>query len=138
MEKMRSESVAAYEWLVDKDHVHWSRAYFKDTTVCDMLCNNMCEAFNKAILQARDKHVISLMEMIRNYLMKMLVRKMTEVEKWNHDIGTNVFKVVERLKLENNICHLEYSGNFHYQVRGPGDDQHIVDIDKKTCACNKW
>ncbi|KAK4852982.1 hypothetical protein QYF36_001880 [Acer negundo] len=50
MEKMRFESVAAYEWLVDKYHVHWSREHFKDTTVCDMLCNNMCEAFSKAIL----------------------------------------------------------------------------------------
>ncbi|KAK0586347.1 hypothetical protein LWI29_005364 [Acer saccharum] len=137
-EKMRSESVATYEWLVEKDHVHWSRAYFKDTAVCDMLLHNMCEAFNKAILKARDKPVITLIEMIRNYLMKRLVRKRAEVEKWNHDIGPNVFKVVERLKLESSICHPEYSGNFHYQVRGPGDDQHIIDIDKKTRACNRW
>ena len=113
-------------------------AYFKDTTLCDMLCNNMCEAFNKAILQARDKPMITLMEMIRNYLMKRLVRKRAEVEKWNHDIGPNVFKVVERLKLESSIFHPKYNGNFHYQVRGPGVDQHIVDIDKKTCACNRW
>ncbi|KAK0602137.1 hypothetical protein LWI29_030703 [Acer saccharum] len=77
-ENMRSESVAAYEWLVEKDPVHWSRAYLKDTAV------------------------------------------------------------VERLKLESNICHPKYNGNFHYQVSDPGDDQHIVDIDKKTCACNRW
>ncbi|KAI9169978.1 hypothetical protein LWI28_020450 [Acer negundo] len=69
----------------------------------------MCEAFNKAILQARDKPVITLMEMIRNYIMKRLVRKRAEVEKWNHDIGPNVFKVVERLKLESSIYHPEYS-----------------------------
>ncbi|KAK3194188.1 hypothetical protein Dsin_025498 [Dipteronia sinensis] len=97
---MRSESVAAYECLVDKDHVYWSRAYFKATSVCDMLCNNMCEAFNRAIPQTSDKLVITLMEMIINYLMK--------------------------------------SGNFYYQVRGHEDDQHIVDINKKTCACNMW
>ncbi|KAK4846219.1 hypothetical protein QYF36_014456 [Acer negundo] len=78
MEKMKSESVAAYEWLVEKYHVHWSRAYFKDTAV------------------------------------------------------------IERLKLESSIYHPEYSGDFHYQVRGPGDDQYIVDIEKKTCACNMW
>ncbi|KAK3182920.1 hypothetical protein Dsin_030206 [Dipteronia sinensis] len=113
MEKMRSKSVAAYEWLVDKDHVHWSITYFNDTTICDMLCNNMCEAFSKAILQARDKPVITLMEMIINYLMKWLVRKRAEVEKWNHDIGSNVFKCLR-------------------------DNQHIVDINKKTCACNRW
>ncbi|KAK0579124.1 hypothetical protein LWI29_021481 [Acer saccharum] len=53
---------------------------------------------------------------------QQLVRKRVEVDKWNHDIGPNVFKVVEMLKLKSNIYHPEYSGNFHYQVRGPGDD----------------
>ncbi|KAK2663987.1 hypothetical protein Ddye_002561 [Dipteronia dyeriana] len=47
-------------------------------------------------------------------------------------------KVAERLKLESSICHPEYSRNFHYHVRGLGDDQHIVEIDNKTCACNRW
>ncbi|KAI9176456.1 hypothetical protein LWI28_003081 [Acer negundo] len=47
-------------------------------------------------------------------------------------------EVIERLKLESSIYHPEYSGDFHYQVRGPGDDQYIVDIEKKTCACNMW
>ncbi|TXG49115.1 hypothetical protein EZV62_024990 [Acer yangbiense] len=118
MERMRSESVAAYEWLTDKDPHHWSRAYFKDTAVCDMLCNNMCEAFNKAILQARDKLVITHMEMIRNYLMKRLVKKRAELEKWTHDIGPNVFRIVEKLKMESSICQTEYNGNLKYQKDG--------------------
>ncbi|KAK3198229.1 hypothetical protein Dsin_021644 [Dipteronia sinensis] len=122
MERMRSESVVAYEWLVNKDPHHWSRAYFKDIVVCVMLCNNMCEAFNKAILQARDKPVITLMEMIRNYLMNRLVKKRVELEKWKHDIGPNVFRGKEKLKIESSICHPKYSGNLKYQVRGPGDE----------------
>ncbi|KAK1581406.1 hypothetical protein Q3G72_005768 [Acer saccharum] len=138
MERMRIESEDAYKWLADKDPNHWSRAFFKDTALCDMLCNNMCEAFNKAILQARDKPVITLMEMIRNYLMKRLVRKRAEVEKWHHDIGPKVLKFVEKLKLESSICQPDYSGNNKYQVRGVGDEQYVVDIENKTCACNKW
>ncbi|KAK0586338.1 hypothetical protein LWI29_005213 [Acer saccharum] len=138
MERMRIESEDAYKWLADKDPNHWSRAFFKDTALCDMLCNNMCEAFNKAILQARDKPVITLMEMIRNYLMKRLVRKRAEVEKWHHDIGPKVLKFVEKLKLESSICQPDYSGNNKYQVRGLGDEQYVVDIENKTCACNKW
>ncbi|KAK1589107.1 hypothetical protein Q3G72_030559 [Acer saccharum] len=118
MKRMRSESVAKYEWLANKDLHHSSIAYFKDITVCDMLYNNMCETFKKAILQAYDKPVITLMKMIRNYLMKRLVRKIVELEKWKHDIGPNVFRVVEKLKMESSICHPEYSGNFKYQVRG--------------------
>ncbi|KAK4849536.1 hypothetical protein QYF36_025897 [Acer negundo] len=112
MERMRIESEDAYKWLADKDPNHWLMGFFKDTTLCDMLCNNMCEAFNKAILQAHDKPVITLMEMIRNYLMKML--------------------------LESSIFQSDYSGNNKYQVKGLGDEQYMVDIENKTCACNKW
>ncbi|KAI9178238.1 hypothetical protein LWI28_024235 [Acer negundo] len=77
MERMRSESETTCKWLANKDPKHWSRAFFEDTALCDMLCNNICEAFNAAILKARDKPVITLMEIIRNYLM----RKRSEVEK---------------------------------------------------------
>ncbi|KAL5579744.1 hypothetical protein UlMin_012186 [Ulmus minor] len=138
MERMRIESEAAYQWLADKDPVHWSRAFFKETTLCDVLCNNMCEAFNSAILHARDKPVITLMEMIRNYLMKRLVRKRSDADKWHHQIGPKVLKYVEKLKLESGSCCSEYSGHYVYQVRGLGDDQFVVDIDKRTCAYKKW
>ncbi|KAK3224984.1 hypothetical protein Dsin_004846 [Dipteronia sinensis] len=70
MERIRSESEAAYQWLADKDPKHWSKAFFKDTSLCDMLCNNMCEAYNAAILKAHNKPMITLMEMIMNYFMK--------------------------------------------------------------------
>ncbi|KAK1562143.1 hypothetical protein Q3G72_007053 [Acer saccharum] len=56
----------------------------------------MCEAFNSVILNAHDKPVLTLMEMIRTYLMKRFVRKRAEVEKWNHEIGLKVFKFVEK------------------------------------------
>ncbi|KAI9160020.1 hypothetical protein LWI28_004317 [Acer negundo] len=107
MKRMRSESVVTYEWLADKDAHHWLVAYFKNITVCDMLCNNMCEAFNKAILEAYDKPVITFMEMIRNYLLKRLVKKRAELEKWTYDIGPNVFRIVEKLKIESSICQPE-------------------------------
>ncbi|KAK1553267.1 hypothetical protein Q3G72_031866 [Acer saccharum] len=138
MERIRTESADAHRWLLEKDPGHWSRVFFKDTAMCDMLCNNMCEAFNASILKARDKPVITLMEMIRNYLMKRFERKRSEVEKWQHAIGPKVFKFVEKLKLESTICHSEYSGNSTFQVKGQADDQYVVDIERRTCACNKW
>ncbi|KAK2649003.1 hypothetical protein Ddye_016492 [Dipteronia dyeriana] len=131
---MMSESMAAYEWLVDKDPHNWSMVYFKDTVIYDMLCNNMCEAFSKAILQAHDKPVVT----IRNYLMKRLVKKKIELEKWKNDIGPNVFRVFEKLKMKSSICHPEYNGNIKFQVRSLGDEQYVVNRDTKTCDCKRW
>ena len=91
---MKAESLPAYNWLAGKNVKHWSRAFFKDTALCDMVCNNMCEAFNAAILAARDKPIITMMEMIRNYLMTRLVKKRAELEKWSYEIGPKVFRFV--------------------------------------------
>ncbi|KAI9185536.1 hypothetical protein LWI28_008209 [Acer negundo] len=134
IEKMRSKGVAVYELLVEKDPTtgqrHTSRTHQYVTCYAITYVKHSTRQFYK--------HVITLMEMIKNYLMKRLVKKRVEVEKWNNNIWPNVFKVVERLMLESSICHPKYSGNFHYQMRGIRDDQHIVNIDKKTCACNRW
>ncbi|KAK2645522.1 hypothetical protein Ddye_020717 [Dipteronia dyeriana] len=61
-------------------------------------------SFNKAILQAHDKSLVTLIEMIMNYSMKRLARNRVEVEKWYHDIWPKLFKFVERLKLESSKC----------------------------------
>ncbi|KAK1591161.1 hypothetical protein Q3G72_003222 [Acer saccharum] len=137
MERLRIESEAC-KWLADKDPLHWSRAFFKDTALCDMLCNNMCEAFNSVILQACDKPVITLMEMIRVYLMKRLVTKRAAVQKWHHQIGSKVMKFVERIKMESSVCNPEYSGNYVYQVKENRGEQFVVNIEQKSFACNKW
>ena len=47
-----------------------------------------------------------MLEIIRNYLMKRMTRKRTEVTKWNHLIGPKVIKYMKRLKIETDSCHV--------------------------------
>ncbi|KAK3188543.1 hypothetical protein Dsin_028104 [Dipteronia sinensis] len=139
MERMKTESAAAHRWLLGKELMHWSRAFFKGTAMCGMLCNNMCESFNRAILNARDKPLITLMEMIRNYLMKRLVRKRTEVEKWHYDIGPKVFKFVGKLKVESRICHSDYSGNSNFKCSKCRQQGHnITTCDRRAATESIW
>ena len=97
METMKLDSIDAYNWLAEKHPTHWSRAFFKFYPKCDMICNNMCEAFNFAIISAWDKPIITLLEMVRNYLMKRLTWKREEVSKWTHHVGPKVFKFMEKV-----------------------------------------
>ncbi|KAL5553064.1 hypothetical protein UlMin_040465 [Ulmus minor] len=138
MAYMREVSASAYEWMTDKDPRHWSRAFFKEFPKCDMLCNNYCEGFNSAILEARDKPIITLLEMIRNYLMKRMAKKRVEVDKWHHLVGPKVFKFIEKVKLETSGCHSDFCGNNIFQVRNFEQDQFVVDIQNRTCACRRW
>ena len=47
-------------------------------TKCDLLCNNICEAWNKHILKVRDKPAITMLETIRRMLMRRLQEKKVE------------------------------------------------------------
>lgn len=48
---------------------HWSRAWFKVGSNCDSVDNNMCESFNKWILEARFFPIITMLEIIRRKVM---------------------------------------------------------------------
>ncbi|KAL8513083.1 hypothetical protein ACS0TY_019313 [Phlomoides rotata] len=76
MEEMRTLNQAAWEWFSNKPLEQWSKAFFCEKSKCDMLLNNVCESFNANILDARDKSIITMLEWIREYLMKRLQKNM--------------------------------------------------------------
>ncbi|VVA30951.1 PREDICTED: transposon, partial [Prunus dulcis] len=65
----------AHAWLQNKPAIHWSRLHFTTGAKCDILLNNLCECFNSAILEARDKPIITMVERIRTYLMLRIIEK---------------------------------------------------------------
>lgn len=74
MDKMLSESHEAYKWLKNRPASNWNRSHFSCNAKCDILLNNLCECFNAAILEVRDKPIVSLLEIIRIYLMFRMAR----------------------------------------------------------------
>ncbi|RDX58521.1 hypothetical protein CR513_62156, partial [Mucuna pruriens] len=59
----------AYEWLIAIPTRSWCKHAFKYYSKCDVLMNNISEAFNSTILLAREKPIITMFEWIRTYLM---------------------------------------------------------------------
>ncbi|GKC14471.1 hypothetical protein Tco_1011253 [Tanacetum coccineum] len=79
MQELKDFNKKAYEWL-KKIHVeHWSRAYF--SAHCDLLINNICEVFNRQLLEAKDSPIITALEHVREYLMKRIVVIQKIIEK---------------------------------------------------------
>ena len=48
---------------------------------CDLVINNICEVFNRQLLDARDSPIISALEYTREYLMKRIVIVQNVIEK---------------------------------------------------------
>ncbi|KAG5628324.1 hypothetical protein H5410_000041 [Solanum commersonii] len=70
MEALDQEDKAAREWFnnPNRPFQSWTRALFRTNTKCDMLLNNLCESFNMYILDARDKAIITMLEMIKKHV----------------------------------------------------------------------
>ncbi|KAL4377378.1 hypothetical protein GQ457_02G020060 [Hibiscus cannabinus] len=81
--EMKALSPKAHEWLVGKDPRNWSKSHFSCNSKCDMLLNNLCESFNNFILDARDKPIITMLEIIRTKIMQRIAKKKVEADKWS-------------------------------------------------------
>ncbi|XP_028084998.1 uncharacterized protein LOC114286118 [Camellia sinensis] len=95
MAKIKEVDCKAYDLLVERPPIHWSRSHFNTFPKCDLLLNNLCECFNSSILEARSKLVI------QNHLEKMKLGAVRWIPRWN---GNKQFEVVgsygEQYKLD--------------------------------------
>ncbi|XP_073225566.1 uncharacterized protein [Cicer arietinum] len=100
----------------------WTRLAFLTDTQCDLQVNNMCEAFNMAVLEYRDKPIITLLEGLKHYITVRIQQILEKAKRavggwfptWHGDDDFNLFSVT-------NSVHT-YTVNLH----------------TKTCACRKW
>ncbi|KAL2499040.1 Uncharacterized protein Adt_24590 [Abeliophyllum distichum] len=83
MNMMMELDGGAYDWLSGKPASQWSKSHFKEGSDCDMLLNNLCETFNCAILAAREKPILSILEHIRVYLVSRIVARLESCERWS-------------------------------------------------------
>jgi len=54
---------------------HWSRAWFRLSSNCDSVDNNISESFNKWIIEARFFPIITMLETIRREVMVRIKNK---------------------------------------------------------------
>ncbi|GJZ80478.1 mutator type transposase [Tanacetum coccineum] len=64
MQELKDYNKKAFEWLNKILAKHWSRAYFSGRAHCDLLINNVCEVFNRQLLEARDSPIITALEFV--------------------------------------------------------------------------
>nr|KYP42520.1 hypothetical protein KK1_036047 [Cajanus cajan]KYP42521.1 hypothetical protein KK1_036048 [Cajanus cajan] len=137
MQQIRDLNEAAYWWLYNLDRKAWCKHKFSSHTKCDLLMNNLSEAFNSTILVARDKPIITMFEWIRMYLMN---RFSNLRDKCKNYTGQIMPKLLKRLDWE-----VEKSGNWVACWGGDGDfevshlhsgEKFIVDINQNYCSCN--
>ncbi|KAI5334745.1 hypothetical protein L3X38_024878 [Prunus dulcis] len=139
MNKMKGleSGEAAHDWLRNKDINKWARHTFTIRIKCNMLLNNLYECFNSWILQARDKLIFTMLEMIRCNLMRRLQVKRDTMRIHEQPICSKIHNKLNKFKSLSRKYVPMYSGNGLFQVRELIDDQYVVNLSKRRCSCNR-
>ncbi|KAK8583429.1 hypothetical protein V6N13_022135 [Hibiscus sabdariffa] len=123
--------------LKSKSPKHWTKAFFGCHSKCDMVDNNICEAFNSSILEARYKSIITMLEEIRVKLMTRIVDKRKFCESWKHNYGPLVKKKFDKSKKDGIEWKMVWNGENGCEVK-MGRKQYIVNILERICSCRSW
>ncbi|KAH7834888.1 hypothetical protein Vadar_020699 [Vaccinium darrowii] len=137
MGEMKDIDVKAYEWLIQRPSVNWSRSQFSSYTKCDILLNNLCESFNSSILRARDQPIVSMLERIRLILMDTLQKKRTAMMRYKGLICPKIVKRIEKMRENEKGWIPRWCSDYEYEVTGPYG-KYKVYLDKRHCGCRKW
>ena len=102
-----------------------------------MLLNNLCETFNSKIVEAREKPLVNILETIRRYLMVRIHNNKDSMAKYEGPICHKIQQKLEKFK-EASIDYTSiWSSGTRWEVNS-GGKQFVVDVEKRSCACNCW
>ncbi|XP_019086294.1 PREDICTED: uncharacterized protein LOC109126863 [Camelina sativa] len=112
-------------------------AYFKSTSSCDDVSNNINESFNNAINVTRELPLVEMLETIRS---RAMVRINIRRKKANNHKGQYTIKAMERVNLEQKKilnCAAIPAGPGEYEVKEK-KSSYKVHMAMHFCTCRKW
>ena len=107
-------------------------------TKCDILQNNIAETFNSFILEARDKPILTMCEIIRRMLMKRFISKREGMKNYNGPICPRIQTKLEIAKKESGKFITYMTGDGRFEVDDAWGMRRVVDLHQRSCSCFKW
>ncbi|XP_056168402.1 uncharacterized protein LOC130138412 [Syzygium oleosum] len=126
-----------YEALFQTEPRHWCKAFFSEEFKSDIIDNNLSEAFNGRILEARCKPIISMLEDIQVIVMTRLQKQRDEAAKWTGQCGPRIAKRLDDNLASSRFCHPIWNGDDGYEDMEK-TDKYVVQLDKLKCSCRAW
>ncbi|RYQ90308.1 hypothetical protein Ahy_B09g096465 isoform A [Arachis hypogaea] len=83
MERLKSINAGAWEYLHKISPKQWSRAHFSEYPKLDNYTNNNCEVFNAKVKKMRGKPIITMLEEVRCYVMRIMARNKKDLVGYN-------------------------------------------------------
>lgn len=134
MMMLKALSVDVYQWLSEVDPTPWTMFHFSSHSRSDLLVNNLSRCFNVYIMDARDKPIITMLEIIRRKLMRTYQVKRDGIKKMDKRLCLAILKKVDRNYVESCEYISTYAGNEPFEVEHK-QRQYVLNLKERTCGC---
>ncbi|KAL6553495.1 hypothetical protein OROGR_007337 [Orobanche gracilis] len=139
MEAMFNLDLMAVEWFKDKPPRQWSRSHFSTYPKCDILLNNGCESFNKAIKEARNMPILSMMDWLMEWSMKRLQQNRDHCKsKWKGKLCPKIKNELQKNMDKKRGSIAIMSNENYFRVETNTGERVFVNLQQWTCGCRKW
>ncbi|XP_057440815.1 uncharacterized protein LOC130732839 [Lotus japonicus] len=141
MDNMKELNQDAWLEMMHVPPKMWTRSAYSTHTHCDLQVNNMCEAFNRTILEHRDKPIITLIEGLKFYLTNRIVKQNDLMLRWrNSQLCPVIQKKLDAIKDYSEGWRPNWNGDtVHGLFEVERDkDKYAVDVALRSCACRRW
>ncbi|GAA0167678.1 hypothetical protein LIER_40427 [Lithospermum erythrorhizon] len=116
---------------------NWCRAYLPLNVYSDTLYNNLTESFNSFILPARDKPIITMLDMIRSKIMDRINNRKLTMSRKLGPVCVKIKKSEENNQKEYVGCTYIWNEKHGFEIKKSGGNQFSVDIGKRICSVVK-
>ncbi|XP_076943130.1 uncharacterized protein LOC143613257 [Bidens hawaiensis] len=124
MKKIKKTNLDMFLLIIDIPTARWSRSHFSGRAKSDMLLNNLCESFNKQLVGARDKQIITCLEYIREYMTMRIVNVKKMQANARGPLTPQTTKAWDEIQTEASKLSVLMVDEVTYQDR--------------TCKCRRW
>jgi hypothetical protein len=140
MQRMKDMNEEAYNDMMQIPPSMWTRSAFSTNSHSDLQVNNMCEAFNRAILEYRDKPIITMLEGLKHYITVRIVNQRQMMERCSGNICPKIQEILEKNKRAAGGWKATWHGDIEMTKFSVTNDidTFVVNLEHKTCACRKW
>ncbi|KAM7271980.1 hypothetical protein ACFE04_031194 [Oxalis oulophora] len=131
------ENLAPHKEQLTKFLLQRVIAFFSTWSKCDIVDNNLTEAYNATAVEARAMPVLTMFESLRVSSMIRNMKKRDKVDKWHHAITPRVVEQVDDYKDKTRYCKLLFGVRGGWEVH-EGDDTYVVNVAARSCTCRVW
>ncbi|XP_021753878.1 uncharacterized protein LOC110719266 [Chenopodium quinoa] len=140
MTKIKEHDVAPEKYLRDVLE-QWSKKMFDSKVCCDHNTTNIVESFNSCTKAFRDMPMLTLLEAVRNWVMKRVGSRFDKAINMEPDqLIEYAQNILQSRSDDSRFCHVTLcggGGEREFEVR----DRHVkfpINQDLMTCGCGKW